>query len=53
MVLLLGVEKAHVAWNANKHILGDVDLHQDKELMECAEDISNWGQVNPFVAVDA
>ena len=47
------VKDAHVSWDSNHDILSDIDLHQNEELVERAEDITNRAQVNPFVSVYA
>ena len=47
------IKDAHIARDSNHDILSDIDLHQDKELVECAKDITNRAQIDPFIAVKA
>ena len=47
------VKDAHVSRDSNHDILSDIDLHQNEELVERAEDITNRAQVDPFVTIDA
>ena len=46
------VEDAHVARDAHKHILGDVDLHEDEKLVQGAEYVPHAAQVDPLGAVN-
>ena len=47
------VEHSHVARDTHEDILSDVDLHQDQELVECAEDVAHNRHVDPLVSVHA
>ena len=47
------IKDAHVARDSNHDILSDIDLHQNKELVERAEDITNRAQIDPFITVKA
>ena len=53
VMLVLRVEEAHVARDANQHVLRNVDLHEDKQLVKGAKDIADWGQVDPLVTMHA
>lgn len=52
-ILLLNIEQTHSSRDAHQHVLRDVDLHQNKQLVESAEDVSNWAQVDPLVSIEA
>ena len=45
------LKDAHVSRDSNHHILSDIDLHQNEELVKRAEDIANGAHVYPFVTV--
>ena len=47
------LEDAHVARDTDEDVLRDVDLHQDEELVEGAENVANGTQVDPFSSVHA
>lgn len=47
------LEEPESIWKADEDELGDVDLHEDEELMKCTEDVADRGHVDPFVAVEA
>jgi len=52
-ILLLNIEQTHVSRDAYQHVLRDVDLHQHKQLVKSAEDVSDWAQVDPLVSIEA
>ena len=50
---LLLVEHSHITGDAHKHILGDVDLHKDQELVQRAKDVTHARKVDPLVTIHA
>ena len=53
MIFIFLLEHALVVGDANKHNLRDVDLHEDEELVKCAENVADARHVDPLVAVQA
>ena len=52
-ILLWVFEEAHSVGDADQDNLRDVDLHEDEELVESAEDVADARHVDPFVSVQA
>ena len=42
------IEQVHSARDPDQHILGDVDLHQNQQLVKSAEDVADRGHVDPL-----
>ena len=47
------VEQLHPTRDPDQHILGDVDLHQNQQLVQSAKDVADRGEVDPLEAIDA
>ena len=50
--VFLILEKFHIARDLHDDELGDVDLHEDKQLVKGSEDVADGAKVDPLVAVD-
>ncbi len=49
---LFVVKKTFIPRNAHKHILRNVDLHEDQNLVERSECITHGRQIDPLIAID-
>lgn len=47
------LEDSHSSRDSHENVLGDIDLHEDEELVECTKDVTHSAQVDPLGAVDA
>jgi hypothetical protein len=52
-MFLVLIEDAHIAWDFDQYKLGDIDLHEDEQLMASSKDHSSEGEIDPLVSIHA